>query len=120
LHQSQLDGRMINVELTAGGGGKGEARISKLKERNKGLFDQRTERLQKESEKEGSDAVPTTQRPQRFSATSGVEQPPLKRRTWTIDDADDGETHRGGQKQKQRGKRPSKSWGTGTNAIPLN
>lgn len=41
LHQSQLDGRLINVELTAGGGGKSESRISKLKERNKELHEQR-------------------------------------------------------------------------------
>lgn len=41
LHHSSLDGRQINVELTAGGGGKSEVRLSKLKERNKGLEDQR-------------------------------------------------------------------------------
>lgn len=41
LHQSQLEGRLINVELTAGGGGKSESRISKLKERNKELHEQR-------------------------------------------------------------------------------
>ena len=28
LHQSQLEGRMINVELTAGGGGKSESRLT--------------------------------------------------------------------------------------------
>ena len=28
---------MINVELTAGGGGRGEARLKKVKERNKEL-----------------------------------------------------------------------------------
>ncbi|KAJ7596587.1 hypothetical protein C8J56DRAFT_1105695 [Mycena floridula] len=121
LHQSQLDGRMVNVELTAGGGGKGQARTVKITQRNKGLFGQRTERSQKEAEKEGLGAVPTSQRPQRFSATSGVEQPPLSRRTWTVGEVEDGETHRGGQKHKQRGKRPTaKSWGTGMNAIPLN
>ena len=32
---------MINVELTAGGGGKGEARMVKLQERNKHLYSQR-------------------------------------------------------------------------------
>lgn len=37
LHHSELDGRQINVELTAGGGGKGLARMKKLKERNKEL-----------------------------------------------------------------------------------
>lgn len=41
LHHSQLDGRKINVELTAGGGGKGETRLKKLKERNKELEGQR-------------------------------------------------------------------------------
>lgn len=41
LHHSQLDGRQINVELTAGGGGKGLARMKKLKERNKELDVQR-------------------------------------------------------------------------------
>lgn len=41
LHLSELDGRIINVELTAGGGGKGENRLKKLQERNRGLVDQR-------------------------------------------------------------------------------
>jgi hypothetical protein len=36
-----LDDRMINVELTAGGGGKSEARLGKLRERNKALIGQR-------------------------------------------------------------------------------
>jgi len=34
LHHSELDGRKINVELSAGGGGKNEARVKKLKEKN--------------------------------------------------------------------------------------
>ena len=41
LHHSELDGRQINVELTAGGGGKGLTRTTKLKERNKELEGQR-------------------------------------------------------------------------------
>ena len=41
LHQSELDGRKINVELTAGGGGKSDTRLQKVKERNKGLATQR-------------------------------------------------------------------------------
>jgi len=32
-----LDGRVINVELTAGGGGKSETRLTKVRERNKAL-----------------------------------------------------------------------------------
>ena len=41
LHQSEIEGRRINVELTAGGGGKSEQRLSKVKERNKELDGQR-------------------------------------------------------------------------------
>lgn len=41
LHQSVLDGRKINVELTAGGGGKSEARLEKLKQRNRALHEER-------------------------------------------------------------------------------
>ena len=40
-HQSELDGRRINVELTAGGGGKGDTRLAKVKARNKELTAQR-------------------------------------------------------------------------------
>lgn len=36
-----LEGRMVNVELTAGGGGKSEKRMEKLRERNKSLLGQR-------------------------------------------------------------------------------
>jgi nucleolar protein 6 len=41
LHHSTLEGREINVELSAGGGGKGEKRKDKLKKRNDSLRKQR-------------------------------------------------------------------------------
>lgn len=41
LHGSTLDGRRINVELTAGGGGKSESRVQKVQARNKQLLEQR-------------------------------------------------------------------------------
>ncbi|KDR85403.1 hypothetical protein GALMADRAFT_54100 [Galerina marginata CBS 339.88] len=119
LHQSQLDGRMINVELTAGGGGKSESRLSKVRERNKALLGQREERIEKEASQDNSfPNLPS--KPQRFSATSGLEQKPITKRTWTVGDVDDGETHRGGQRHRERGKsKKSKAWGTGVNAIPV-
>ncbi|KAH9951026.1 hypothetical protein B0H21DRAFT_818854 [Amylocystis lapponica] len=49
LHQSELEGRKINVELTAGGGGKSESRTEKLKKRNRELHEQRTKQLEKKS-----------------------------------------------------------------------
>jgi nucleolar protein 6 len=36
-----LEGRMINVELTAGGGGNSGSRLEKVRERNKALLVQR-------------------------------------------------------------------------------
>jgi nucleolar protein 6 len=41
LHGSTLDGRRINVELTAGGGGKSEKRVQKVQARNKHLLEER-------------------------------------------------------------------------------
>lgn len=41
LHGSTLDGRRINVELTAGGGGKSEQRVQKVQARNKHLLEER-------------------------------------------------------------------------------
>ncbi|GLB35953.1 putative RNA recognition motif containing protein [Lyophyllum shimeji] len=121
LHQSNLDGRMINVELTVGGGGKSEKRLEKLKQRNKQLLGQRNERVEKAMAKD-STAVPTLpDRPQRYSATSGVGQAPTTQKTWTVGDEDNGETHRGGRKHVKRSKSRSagKTWGTGVNAIPV-
>jgi len=113
LHQSTLEGRMINVELTAGGGGKGGTRLAKVRERNKALQMQRTERI--EMEDPNGDRL--SQRPQRFSATSGMEQVPVAKRSWTVGDGDDDKTHRGGVKHKKKSK--AKTWGTGVNAIPV-
>ncbi|KAK0198951.1 hypothetical protein F5146DRAFT_1021567 [Armillaria mellea] len=115
LHQSQLDGRLINVELTAGGGGKGDTRIQKVKDRNRELHGQRKEKLEKQA-KDGA-LISTTARPQRYSATSGVDQAPSKKRTWTIDDTIENEVHRGGVKHRKP--RGGKAWGTGVNAIPV-
>jgi len=105
------------MSLTAGGGGKSEKRLAKVKERNKELHGQRTKKLEAQP-----DVFP--ERPQRFSSTSGVEQPLVKKRTWTVGDVDDGETHRGGVKHaKKRGKSkskgPGRAWGTGVNSIPV-
>ncbi|KAH9960757.1 hypothetical protein BGW80DRAFT_1182116 [Lactifluus volemus] len=119
LHQSELDGRRINVELTAGGGGKGDARLTKVKARNKQLTAQRTRRLTKAGTAQGeADGVLSSQ-PQRFSTTSGEADVPRTKRTWTVSDKEHGGEHRGGKKiAKKRGTR-SKSLGTGVNAMPL-
>nr|GAT48429.1 predicted protein [Mycena chlorophos] len=120
LHQSELEGRRINVELTVGGGGSGEARIQKLKERNKSLHGERKDRLEKLAKIDPAAAAAAPPgRPQRFSATSGLEQTAMKRRTWAVADEDDGETHRGGKRHSKKRGGKAKAWGTGVNAIPV-
>ncbi|KAG1871063.1 RNA binding protein [Suillus tomentosus] len=122
LHHSSLDGRQINVELTAGGGGKGEARLSKLKERNKELESQRQKQLQKKANSKGEEPASRMDAAKRFSTTSGADQEVQKKRTWTVGDTEDSTTHRGGKKHVKADKTrrtKSKHWGTGVNAIPV-
>ncbi|KAF5385523.1 hypothetical protein D9757_005431 [Collybiopsis confluens] len=112
LHQSKLDGRMINVELSAGGGGNSSARLQKLKDRNKNLHEQRKKGGEKNA---GSDF-----HPQRFSATAGVGAVPETEKTWTVADADNGTIHQGGKRNSRKSRpKQSKDWSTGVNAIPV-
>lgn len=119
LHQSELDGRRINVELTAGGGGKSDARLAKVKERNKQLGAQRTRRL-KEATEQGKDATQHEHlQPQRFSTTSGEGEVPRTKRTWTIGDGDQGGERHGKTKAGKKHGTRTKNWGTGVNALPI-
>jgi nucleolar protein 6 len=140
LHQSVLDGRKINVELTAGGGGNSEARLTKLKQRNKELHGQRVsllppsaghsliiflsqeKKVEKQKDAKKDEDIASLTASKRYSATSGVEQAPANKRTWTVGDAVDDSTHRGGvkhtKKDRKRGGR-SKAQVTGMNAIPV-
>lgn len=52
-HHTVLLGRKINVELTAGGGGRGETRMKKIKVRNEHLLEERKKRIAEEKDKEG-------------------------------------------------------------------
>ncbi|KAF8349703.1 hypothetical protein F5887DRAFT_942037 [Amanita rubescens] len=109
LHQSNLDGRMINVELTAGGGGTGETRMKKLQERNKDLHNQRQKKKQTV---EGDSDTTGRDQSQRYSATSGVGQAPKQKRTWSVGGSSIEST-------KSKRRRPTRSMGTGVNAIPV-
>lgn len=55
-HHTVFMGRKINVELTAGGGGRGQNRMEKIKTRNETLAEERKKRiLEEEAEKKGQD-----------------------------------------------------------------
>ncbi|KZT41381.1 hypothetical protein SISSUDRAFT_981959 [Sistotremastrum suecicum HHB10207 ss-3] len=117
LHHSELEGRKINVELTAGGGGKSESRIQKVRERNRGLETQRQGGEQPETESTAPGVG------ERISRTSGIEVRPVTKRTWTVPNVEDGETHRGGKKHAKvrgsKGGRPKQPFSTGANAISV-
>ncbi|AAW43170.1 hypothetical protein CNBD3790 [Cryptococcus deneoformans B-3501A] len=55
LHHSELKGRTINVELTAGGGGSSEDRKKKIQERNQRVGGQRERRAEREKETGGGE-----------------------------------------------------------------
>ncbi|KAI0294978.1 hypothetical protein BC826DRAFT_299363 [Russula brevipes] len=120
LHQSELDGRRINVELTAGGGGKGDARLAKVKARNKQLAAQRTRRTVKAVTAQGKDASQDESvQPQRFSTTSGEGDVPHTKRTWSVGDEDQRGEHRRRTKAGKKHGTRTKNWGTGVNALPI-
>jgi nucleolar protein 6 len=55
-HHTIFMGRKINVELTAGGGGRGEKRMEKIRTRNETLAEERRKRiLEEEAEKKGKE-----------------------------------------------------------------
>lgn len=58
LHHSLIQGRRINVELTAGGGGKSESRQEKIKTRNERVGGQRERRAEREKEAEAAEGAP--------------------------------------------------------------
>lgn len=111
LHGSSLDGRQINVELTAGGGGKSEQRVQKVRARNKQLLEERKTRAEKKGD------MDVMARPQRHSTTSGLENVPLDKRTWAVPEAEE-QRGRGGAKNRGK-KKPAKNWGTGANSIAV-
>jgi nucleolar protein 6 len=59
MHHTVLLKRKINVELTAGGGGRGENRMGKIKKRNEGLDEERRKRVEEEKNEKGEKQVKT-------------------------------------------------------------
>jgi nucleolar protein 6 len=57
LHHTTLLGRKVNVELTAGGGGKGEHRMGKIKVKNEGLEEERRKRAEEEKKEKKDKGV---------------------------------------------------------------
>lgn len=50
FHHTELGGRRINVELTAGGGGAAAPRMDKVRDKNRKLNEERARRIAKEEE----------------------------------------------------------------------
>ncbi|EKC97522.1 hypothetical protein A1Q2_08186 [Trichosporon asahii var. asahii CBS 8904] len=71
-HHSILNGKRINVELTAGGGGKSEGRREKLKQRNERVSTQREKREKEAKEKEAKAKAAKGDQ-----AGQAAEQPPI-------------------------------------------
>jgi len=80
LHHTKLDGRKINVELTAGGGGKGEERVRKLRKRNQTLNEQR-DKIRQSNQSHPVSTVPAESNgdSEQLCLTSGLNNENVKR-----------------------------------------
>ncbi|KAF8755884.1 RNA recognition motif [Rhizoctonia solani] len=86
-HHSELAGRRINVELTAGGGGNSDQRKEKLRTRNHTLNEQRKRGAERQAAKNtGNDDIGNSQSrlPTRHSTTSGQIETTNRPKTWSI------------------------------------
>lgn len=85
-HHTELAGRRINVELTAGGGGNSDKRKEKLRDRNRTLDEQRkktADRSVVQNPKPDAASQAQINAPIRHSTTSGTSQPQHPK-TWSI------------------------------------
>ncbi|KDQ17783.1 hypothetical protein BOTBODRAFT_172204 [Botryobasidium botryosum FD-172 SS1] len=115
LHHSELEGRRINVELTAGGGGKGEKRKDKLRKRNHTLEEERKRRA---LNPKSTTPLPISTLLERHSTTSGAVEVPSNPRTWTAEPGE--KKNRGGKgKKKRKVESGGKSWASGPNAVTI-
>jgi len=75
-HHTVFLGRKINVELTAGGGGRGENRMEKIRKRNETLNEERRKRiLEEEAEKKGTKEPVDGIHPSRLKLMKGQKKP---------------------------------------------
>ncbi|SNX84116.1 related to NOP6 - protein with possible role in rRNA processing [Melanopsichium pennsylvanicum] len=115
FHHTMLEGRKINVELTAGGGGKSETRTERIKTKNAGL--------EKERQKlHGKYVAPKNEarKNKRYEGMAGEgEERPQKRSR--RDETEEGEESRGGKWARNRGKerKMPRFMATGSNAVRI-
>ncbi|CAE6487142.1 unnamed protein product [Rhizoctonia solani] len=125
-HHSELAGRQINVELTAGGGGNSGQRKEKLRTRNHTLNEQRKRGAERRNPKGsglGDHERPQSRLSTRHSTTSGETQANNRPKTWSIPAT---ENHKA-EPRKTRGKskgakavQRKPSWApSGANAIKV-
>ncbi|KAG9080734.1 hypothetical protein FRC06_006208 [Ceratobasidium sp. 370] len=123
-HHTELAGRRINVELTAGGGGNSDQRKEKLRVRNRTLDQQRkkgADRLAAKNPNSGTSPQPQSKTPTRHSTTSGAADQPRHPKTWSIPTGED-EVHSKKTRGKSKGGKFARkaSWTpSGANAISV-
>ncbi|KAG8734576.1 hypothetical protein FRC10_011650, partial [Ceratobasidium sp. 414] len=123
-HHTELVGRRINVELTAGGGGNSDQRKEKLRLRNRTLDEQRkkgADRLAVKNLNSGTSPQPQPKIHTRHSTTSGAVDQPGHTKTWSIPTEKDEVNPKKTRGKSKGGKAAKKnSWTpSGANATPV-
>ncbi|CAO1634071.1 unnamed protein product [Sympodiomycopsis kandeliae] len=114
LHHTQFEGRLINVELTAGGGGSGADRKKKIQEKNAKLEEERSKLHEKYWKPQDEERKKTNQEKRESGQDVG---PPKKKLEGEAQWGKRGQTN-GGDQQAQKSKRP-KWMASGANAVRL-
>jgi len=118
LHHSQLDGRKINVELTAGGGGSGEKRRNALKARNESLEGERKEMRTKKSQANAMTDEDTSKTlPSAGSKPEGVSLASSMTQNVRVDKTK--ARRGGGMHLKRSAKNLNPRMASGANAVPM-
>ncbi|KAJ9476438.1 Nucleolar protein 6 [Pseudozyma hubeiensis] len=112
FHHTLLEGRKINVELTAGGGGKGEARQEKIKAKNAGL--------EKERQKlHGKYVAPKNEARKQTRGRNGEEKGDEERASKRRKEDDGEQTSGGWSRNSGRERKLPRFMATGSNAVPV-
>ncbi|QRV97409.1 RNA recognition motif protein [Ceratobasidium sp. AG-Ba] len=123
-HHTELAGRRINVELTAGGGGNSDRRKDKLRTRNRTLEEQRKKSADRSAKNPKLDPTPQieTKAPIRYSTTSGTSEHPTHPKTWSIPTAEDEKAKTPKKRGVSKGRKDARkaAWvPSGANAISV-
>lgn len=117
LHEEELKGRKLNIELTAGGGGKSAGRTAKLEGKRQTLTDERARTKKNKAEREGVEPIEDGDKSSRWKKTPVVEDEKLNKAGRKVRDR---RLTKGGEEKEKERQRKTALWASsGANSVAL-